>query len=122
MAQKTIRIYGKEVKTEKNSFITFSSKINNRYYKIKFTKDVDGVPKRKGVYNLTVNTKDISVQNGGKYEAKDGTIKDGTPTLWIKSFVTITKVPQDVLDAENKKVVDAIFDGDDDDDDDDIPF
>ena len=116
MTQKTFRIYGKEIKTEKNSFIAFSTKINNRYFKVKFTKDVDGVPKRKGVYNLTVNMKDISVQNGAKYEAKDGTIKDGTTTLWIRNLISVNKVSQEILDAENEKTVYELFNGESDED------
>ena len=47
----TIQCYAREIKTEKNSFIAVTSRINGKFYKIKFKKDCNTIPRKKGLFH-----------------------------------------------------------------------
>ena len=61
--EKTIKIFTKECLTKDGKkFLTYSTKIKNTFYRVKFTRDVDTLPKKQGYYNLTFDTSYASIQ------------------------------------------------------------
>lgn len=82
---RTFRVIAKEVKTDKNTFLSFSAyneKVNE-WLKLKFKKNCDNIIKEKGVYLMSVNLSDISVKNGKKKILKDGREFIGNDIMWV---------------------------------------
>ena len=103
--QITIKCYAKEIKTEKNSFLAVSSQINGKYYKIKFKKDCDTVPRKKGLFHLTLDLDEISVQYGKTYVGKDGKVREENPTIWVDGVIEIKYFTEEELKAINRDKV-----------------
>lgn len=104
---KTITIHAREIKTEKNKFISSSTKIGNTYYKVKFVQTCERSPREKGLFELTFDTLNASIQNGKKYITKDGYEALGNPTIWIKKITDIRKF----TDEELSEISEAKFAG-----------
>lgn len=64
---KTITIYAKEFKTKEGKpFLSYSTKIGDVWYKIKFRRECDIFPKRPGKFNATVDPNNCSLQKSDK--------------------------------------------------------
>lgn len=111
---KTFVINGKEIKTEKNSFIAFTSKIDEKWYKIKFTKKTNP-PKEKGLYNLTVDLAKCSVEKE-IYTNKNGENIENT-IIWIHDIINCVEFTEEEYEERAIKQFDGIFDNGED-----LPF
>ena len=107
----TLKVYAKSIEADGKKFLAYSTKFNGTYFKIKFRSDCLITPKTAGVYDITVNTFNCSVQNGGKYTNKNGEEKIGTPTLWIKVVDNCRKYTEEEINAENAEAVNALLYG-----------
>lgn len=95
-----LTIYGKEVSTkEGNKFPVFSTKINDEYFKIAFTRECINAPRSAGVYELTVDLRHLNEVKSSYISDKTG--KRGCSTLWVKYVDTIRKKTQEELELEN---------------------
>ena len=94
---RTFKISAREVKQEKNSFIACSTKVGNSYFKIKFTKDCITQPRKRGLYDLTIDTNKCSIENGKKYINKQGFEAIGQPTIWVKEAITLRAYTEEEL-------------------------
>ena len=101
----TIKCYAKEIKTEKNSFLAVSSQINGKYYKIKFKKDCNTIPRKKGLFHLTINIDSTSIQYGKTYVGKDGKTREENPTIWVDDVIEIKYFTEEELKAINRDKV-----------------
>ena len=108
---RTITLHAQEVKKEKQTFIACSAEINNKWYKIKFTKECDGAPKKKGLYELTIDFDECSVEAGKHYtnsKGKDGVEND---TIWVRHIVGLRQHTEEELKAANRMAMGNIFGG-----------
>lgn len=106
---KTFTITSREIKTDKNSFISSSAKIGDRYFKIKFTKDCLTKPNKRGLYRLTIDTTKCSIERGDKYINKQGFEAEGQPTIWVREVNYLTPYTEEELNAMNEKKFEAVF-------------
>ena len=109
MSIKTFTIHGQEIKKDKQKFIACSAFIGDRWYKIKFTKECEKAPKEKGLYELTVDLNNCSLENGKSYTAKDGTVKPANSIIWIRKIDNIRKYNEEELAERNRVVMEGIF-------------
>ena len=88
VANKTIRIFGREITTKDGkSFVTYSFTPNGEdYYKIVFTKKCETTPKETGYYLLEVSPNDVSFKKG---QVVDG--KKYNDTMFIDRVVRMSK-------------------------------
>lgn len=105
----TITLHSQEIKKDKQSFIASSAEINGRWYKIKFTKECNLTPKVKGLYDLTINFDDCSVENGKMYRRSDGTNGVTNDTIWVKRVLELRQYTDEELKAVNRIALGNIF-------------
>lgn len=105
----TITIHSQEIKKDKQSFIASSAEINGKWYKIKFTKDCNLTPKVKGLYDLTINFDDCSVENGKVYRRTDGTTGVANDTIWVQRVIELREYTDEELKAVNRYALGNIF-------------
>lgn len=108
--ERTIRIFAKEVSKDKQKFITCSTIIGEQWYKVKFTKDCEEYPKERGVYYLTVDLLNVSVESAKSVVNKDGKKVMTNPTLWIRKTTRLQKLTDEELNEENVEKLKEIFD------------
>lgn len=106
---RTIKLHAQEIKKDKQTFISCSAEINGKWYKIKFTKDCDNAPKRKGLYELTVNFDNLSREKGKTYTTKDNKKAVSNDIIWVKNIVSIEKYSEEQLAEENRLEMSEIF-------------
>ena len=106
---KTITVYAKTVKLEKQTFVTCSTKINNKWYKVKFNRTCLEKPAEQGIYIITIDLLNCSIENGVNYINKDNTIQKSNDTLWIKKLIEIRKKSEEELAEENLTKLENIF-------------
>lgn len=108
---RTITIHAREVKIEKLNFIACDANINNTWYKIKFTKDCETTPKKKGLYDLTINLDDCSLQRGKAYTTKNGKKGTENSTIWVRNVIKLRAYTEEELQKINREGMLAAFDG-----------
>ena len=97
-----LTIYGKDVKTNDGKmFPVFSTKINDEYFKIAFTRECINSPRSAGVYEITVDLRNLNEKTSNYISEKTG--KRGASTLWIKAVDSIRKRTEEELAEENLK-------------------
>lgn len=106
---KTIEVYAKEVKKDKQSFIACTANINNRWYKIKFNKDCNEWAKEKGIYELVVDIDNISMERGKEIENSKGKKVMQNDTLWIKSVISLTHYTEEQMRERNRVTMNSVF-------------
>ena len=110
MTLRTIKIATREIKQEKNSFCASSTKIGNTYYKVKFTKECEKTPKKRGLYDLTIDIDKCSIENGKKYvNEKTGFEGVSNPTIWVREIHNIRAYTEEELAAMNREKFAAVF-------------
>lgn len=108
--EKLFKISAREVKQEKGaSFIACSTKIGERYFKVKFTKDCLTQPKKRGLYDLLVDINKCSLQKGDKYINKQGFEAEGQPTIWVREVINLRPYTEEELNAINEAKFEAVF-------------
>lgn len=110
---RTIKIHAQEIKKDKQKFIACSAQIRGSWYKIKFTKDCDGVPKERGLYDLVIDFDECSFENGKSYENKKGDRIKSNDIIWVKHIVGLNKYSEEKLKEENRTTFEEIFGEDD---------
>lgn len=116
---KTFMISCKEVKSDTQKFIASTAKINGKWYKIKFTKDCEVIPRKRGLYDITINLTDVSLEKGKLYTNSRGETKVQNDTLWIKNTLNLRKYTEEELIKRNLESLSDVFEVDSDDD---LPF
>ena len=110
---KKITLHAQEVRKDKQSFIACSAEINKKWYKIKFTKDCKDAPKEKGLYELTIDFDDCSIEKGKPFTSKSGKKGIANDNIWVRNITAIRKYTEDELKAANRVQMSALFsDGD----------
>lgn len=106
---RTITIHAQEVKNDKQTFIASSAEINGKWYKIKFTRDCDGIPKKRGLYELTIDFDECSIEVGKKYTNSKGKNGVENDTIWVRHIVGLRQYTEDELKAINRASLSTIF-------------
>ncbi len=106
---RTIKIHAQEIIKDKQRFISCSAEINGKWYKIKFTKAVTDAPRDRGLYDLTIDFDECSIEQGKQYTNKNGKKGRENDTIWVKHIVGIRKVTDEELKAINREKMSAIF-------------
>lgn len=116
---RTFRISAKEIKKKDGtgSFISCSAKIGEKWYRVKFTKDCERSPKKRGLYDLTVKSEHMSVQKG---KIKDGFTENDI--LWISEIETLRRYTEEELNEMNEAKLSEVFGGTKEVDPDDLTF
>lgn len=107
---RTIKIYAKEIKKDKQTFTVCSGKIGENYYKIKFRKTCKNAPDEIGVYDLTVDLKNCSIEKGKPYTDKETKKqKIGQATIWVEKIEDLRKYSDEELQEISLKNLQEIF-------------
>lgn len=107
---RTIKLHAQEVKKEKQQFITCSTEIKGIWYKVKFTKDCEKLPKKKGLYDLTINLNNCSIEKGKTYTNNDGVKLKNNDIIWVREVVALRMFSEDELQEMNLATLRGIFD------------
>lgn len=106
---RTLTIYTKEVRKEKQVFFASDAIINGKWYKIKFTKECNKSPKEKGIYELIVSIDSCSLEKGKKYVDKEGISKTENDIIWVREVVNLRKYTEDELKELNRATMIGVF-------------
>ena len=106
---RTITLHSQEIKKDKQTFIVSSAEINGKWYKIKFTQNCVGYPKEKGLYELTIDFDDCSVEVGKKYTNSRGKSGVANDTIWVRHIVGLRKYTDEELAVANRQTMSNIF-------------
>lgn len=104
-----IVIHAQEIKKDKQTFIACSSEINKKWYKIKFTKDVTDAPRKKGLYDLTIDFDECSLEKGKQYTNEKGKKGIANDTIWVRHIVALRQYSDDELKALNRVSMGSVF-------------
>lgn len=120
---KTLKLSAREVKQENNkSFIACSAKIGDRYVKVKFTKDCETQPRKRGLYDLTIDTSKCSMEKGKPYVNKKGFDAIGQSTIWVREVVKLRAYTEEELAAINEANFSGLFEAEETSTDPELPF
>lgn len=106
---RTIKLHAQEIKKEKQTFIACSTEINGKWFKVKFTKDCETTPKIKGLYDLTIDFDECSVEKGKKFTTSKGKSGVSNDIIWVRHIVNLRRYSDDELKAENRNDLSKIF-------------
>lgn len=106
---RTITLHSQEVKKEKQTFIASSAEINGKWYKIKFTQDCEGAPKKRGLYDLTIDFDNCSIEAGKRYTNSKGKSGVANDTIWVRHIVGLRQYTEEELKAANRMAMGNIF-------------
>lgn len=102
-------LYGKEVKADKQKFISCQAEINGKWYKIKFRQDCEKAPKKRGLYNITIDLNMCSVERGQLYTNAMGDRVRGTSTIWVGEIEEITPWTDEMYKAKAMNDLSEVF-------------
>lgn len=108
-----ITLHAQEVKKDKQSFVACSAEINKKWFKIKFTKSCNNAPKTSGLYELTIDFDNCSIEKGKPFTTKSGRKGVANDIIWVREITAIRKYTDEELRAANRIGMSAIFDGND---------
>lgn len=106
---KTITIHATEVKKDKQSFIACSAEINGIWYKIKFVKGCKKAPTKKGLYDLTIDYDNCSIEQGKWYTNKKGVDVKENDTIWVRTISNIKEYSEEDLKSINRMAMATVF-------------
>lgn len=108
-----LTIYAKEIKLgDGKSFVAFTTLVKTKWFKVKFTRNCLTTPKEKGMYHMTINIDDVSIEKEKFYTDKNGVKKKGNPTIWINKVVELSKYTEEELKQIREAKLESVF-GDD---------
>lgn len=104
--ERTFRISAKEIKKKDGtgSFISCSAKIGDSWYRVKFTQDCERAPRKRGLYDITVDYTAMSIQKG---KVKDAYVENDI--IWVKEIKRIRKYTDEELNAMNAEKLNKVF-------------
>lgn len=103
-------LHAQEVKLDGNkSFIKCSAEINNKWYRIKFNKICDNLPKVKGLYDITVDDVNVSLQKGKNITLDSGKVIKEQDVLWI-SKCELRHWTDEEMQAKTQLELNGVFD------------
>ena len=105
----TIKLHAQEIKKDKQSFIACSAEIRGKWYKVKFTKDCENAPKHKGLYDLTIDIDECSIEKGKIVENSKGKEVKTPDIIWVRCIAGITKYSEEKLKEENRTAFGSVF-------------
>ena len=108
---RTIRISASEIKKDKQSFIACSAQINGKWYKIKFTKECEGAPKKKGLYDLTIDFDGCSIEKGKKFVSSKGNKGVSNDIIWVRYITSIRQLTEEETAQINREQLSELFGG-----------
>ena len=108
---KIIELHSQEIRKDKQVFIASTAEINGKWYKIKFTKDCEKSPKVKGLYELTINFDDCSLERGKPYTNKEGKKGISSDVIWVRKITEIRQYTEDELKEANRIAMANVFGG-----------
>lgn len=106
---RVLRVNAKQVEVEGKKFIACTTKIGNKYYKIKFRQECENAPKKSGVYEVHIELKFCNIQRGKLYTGKDGNEKRGNDIIWVSEISRIRKYTDEEIQAENEAKMLEVF-------------
>lgn len=106
---RSFTIHSQEIRKDKQVFIASSAEINGKWYKIKFTKECGNAPRAKGLYELTINFDDCSLENGKPYTTNSGKKGISIDTIWVRKITEIRQFTEEELKAENRVALGNVF-------------
>ena len=109
MELRTIITHARLVGKDKQKFIACSANINGVWFKIKFVKTCEKAPKEKGLYELTIDLRKCSLENGRTYKRADGTIGSSSPVIWVREIADIRKYTEEELAERDLSSLQSIF-------------
>ena len=111
--KQTFKVSAKEIKKADGTgtFVSCSAKINNNWYKIKFTKECTVSIKTRGLYDITVKVDDMSRQKGREKATKNGKKVKENDTIWINNVVSLRKYTKEEMDEINRNALAVVFGG-----------
>lgn len=107
--EKTFRIFGREVKLEKNNFTVWSYTNDGKtFYEVHFTKDC-AVPSKPGYYLVTAKLTDINIKKAKiksftNPETGEITTLQPNDLMWIKSIISIVPDVEYTEEVEKKRI------------------
>ena len=110
--ENTIRkivIHAQEIRKDKQVFIASSAEINKNWYKIKFTKECIDTPKTKGLYDLTIDFDECSIEKGKQYTNSNGKKGVANDTIWVRHVVALRQYTDEELKSANRMAMSAVF-------------
>lgn len=108
---RTITLHAQEIKKDKQTFIACSAEIEGKWYKIKFTKDCVNAPRYKGLYDLTIDFDECSVEMGKRYTNSRGEAGVANDTIWVRHIVGLRQFTEEELKQQNRLAMSKIFGG-----------
>lgn len=94
---KTIRLYAKEFTSkEGHKFLSYSAKLGDIWYKIKFRRECEDYPRKAGTYRIALNSEDCS------YQKSEDEYND---IIWVKAVAKLERVER----PEGNTAIDDIF-------------
>lgn len=105
----TINVYAREINSNGRMFVTCTANINNRWYKVKFKRGVANNPTVRGLYKMTIDVDDCSIEKGSKYTDKNGKTAVGNPTIWVGAIKSIEQYGDDYFKEKNREKFAEIF-------------
>lgn len=106
-----ITLHSQEICKDEQVFIASSAEINKKWYKIKFTKECVDVPRTKGLYELTIDFDECSIEKGKQYVNSAGKKGIANDTIWVRHIVAIRKYSDEELKAANRIAMIELFGG-----------
>lgn len=106
---RNITIHAQEIKKDKQSFIACSAEINKKWFKVKFTKECAEAPRTKGLYELTIDFDECSVEKGKAYTTNNGKKGVANDVIWVRHIVGIRKYTEEELRAANRSAMAELF-------------
>lgn len=108
--EKKITLVARKATTSRGQvFYKTSANINGTWYKISFNKSAGARPEQSGIYELIVDTQDLSIAEGKSYTDKNGAERRENDTLWIARYAALKKLSNTELRNREQSKIDAIF-------------
>lgn len=109
---KEFKITAKTIKTDRTSFIVCKAKIKDIWYKVKFRKECENVPKRNGMYVVKAEDYNLSVQRGAEYvDKKTGEIQKLSNILWVAQCELREFTPEEYYELTSRQL-ESVFGND----------
>lgn len=102
-------VSAKEITQGKQKFIVCNTNVYGTWYKFKFTKECEKQPKKQGLYDISVESDNMSVQRGKPFTTKNGQVKEGNDIIWVRAIKSIRQYTEEELAQRNRDKLNEIF-------------
>lgn len=108
--KRVFEVYAKEIRNDGRQFVACSTNIKGAWYKVKFNKQCENVIKSRGVYNVSADDMNMSIQAGQRVTNSKGKEVVTNPIIWIR-HCDIVKLTDEELSIRAAREVANIFEG-----------